>query len=257
MYFYPNTLIKTIKYHIAFIKDFVKDSVTYGVGSGVNLALKSVLIPIYIAGLSSEDFGVFGLIEVFIGTSVWLTSLGIHSALVRYGEKTEKNSVQYITTGLVCIFIMGIISLFILWLLSSHIVLAILKDGRYLIFFRLSLFLLPAMMITKSAEGILRIRGRSAVLSSFRVILTLIEFMNPIISASSVIAAGLSIGLAAIGPGIGQGTAPQAAVEGIARQPEAEGRIRGMLLLSLAFMESLTIYGLVVALVLLFANPFT
>jgi len=81
--------------------------------------------------------------------------------------------------------------------------------------------------------------------------------MNPIVSASSVIAAGLSIGLAAIGPGIGQGTASQAAVEGIARQPEAEGRIRGMLLLSLAFMEALTIYGLVVALALLFANPFT
>ncbi|MDJ0544251.1 MAG: ATP F0F1 synthase subunit C, partial [Microcystis sp. M53599_WE4] len=34
------------------------------------------------------------------------------------------------------------------------------------------------------------------------------------------------------------------------------GRIRGTLLLSLAFMESLTIYGLVIALVLLFANPF-
>jgi F0F1-type ATP synthase membrane subunit c/vacuolar-type H+-ATPase subunit K len=38
---------------------------------------------------------------------------------------------------------------------------------------------------------------------------------------------------------------------------EAEGKIRGTLLLSLAFMESLTIYGLVVALSLLFANPFT
>ncbi|MBO6981581.1 MAG: ATP synthase F0 subunit C, partial [Prochlorococcus marinus CUG1431] len=46
-------------------------------------------------------------------------------------------------------------------------------------------------------------------------------------------------------------------VEGIARQPEAEGKIRGTLLLSFAFMESLTIYGLVVALVLLFANPFS
>lgn len=43
----------------------------------------------------------------------------------------------------------------------------------------------------------------------------------------------------------------------IAAKPEAEGRIRGTLLLSLAFMESLTIYGLVVALALLFANPFT
>ena len=68
--------------------------------------------------------------------------------------------------------------------------------------------------------------------------------MNPIISAASVIAAGLAVGLAAIGPGIGQGTAAAQAVE-------------GMLLLSLAFMEALTIYGLVVALSLLFANPFT
>ena len=63
--------------------------------------------------------------------------------------------------------------------------------------------------------------------------------MNPIISAASVIAAGLAIGLAAIGPGIGQGSAAAQAVEGLARQPEAEGKIRGTLLLSLAFMESL------------------
>jgi len=80
--------------------------------------------------------------------------------------------------------------------------------------------------------------------------------MNPLIAAASVIAAGLAVGLAAIGPGMGQGTAAGYAVEGIARQPEAEGKIRGALLLSFAFMESLTIYGLVVALALLFANPF-
>jgi F-type H+-transporting ATPase subunit c len=81
--------------------------------------------------------------------------------------------------------------------------------------------------------------------------------MNPTIAAASVIAAALAVGLAAIGPGIGQGSAAGSAVEGIARQPEAEGKIRGTLLLSLAFMESLTIYGLVVALILLFANPFS
>jgi F-type H+-transporting ATPase subunit c len=80
--------------------------------------------------------------------------------------------------------------------------------------------------------------------------------MNPTVAAASVIAAALAVGLAAIGPGIGQGTAASRAVEGIARQPEAEGQIRATLLLSLAFMESLTIYGLVVALILLFANPF-
>ena len=76
------------------------------------------------------------------------------------------------------------------------------------------------------------------------------------VSSASVIAAALAIGLASIGPGIGQGNASASAVEGIARQPEAEGKIRGALILSLAFMESLTIYGLVVALILLFANPF-
>ncbi|CAN2058921.1 unnamed protein product [Malus fusca] len=51
--------------------------------------------------------------------------------------------------------------------------------------------------------------------------------MNPLISAASVIAAGLAVGLASIGPGVGQGTAAGQAVEGIARQPEAEGKIRG------------------------------
>jgi F-type H+-transporting ATPase subunit c len=80
--------------------------------------------------------------------------------------------------------------------------------------------------------------------------------MNPIIAGASVLAAGLAVGIASIGPGIGQGTAAGQAVEGIARQPEAEGKIRGTLLLSFAVMESLTIYGLVVALALLFANPF-
>jgi ATP synthase F0 subunit c len=82
--------------------------------------------------------------------------------------------------------------------------------------------------------------------------------MDSIIAGASVIGAGLSVGLAAIGPGIGQGTAAGQAVEGICHvQPGSlKGQIRGTLLLSLAFMEALTIYGLVVALALLFANPF-
>ena len=54
--------------------------------------------------------------------------------------------------------------------------------------------------------------------------------MDSITSAASVVAAGLAVGLGAIGPGLGQGNAAQGAVEGIARQPEAEGKIRGCLL---------------------------
>jgi F-type H+-transporting ATPase subunit c len=83
------------------------------------------------------------------------------------------------------------------------------------------------------------------------------RIMEPLVAAASVVAAALAVGLGAIGPGIGQGNAAGQAVEGIARQPEAEGKIRGTLLLSFAFMEALTIYGLVVALILLFANPFS
>ena len=81
--------------------------------------------------------------------------------------------------------------------------------------------------------------------------------MDSITSAASVIAAGLAVGLGAIGPGLGQGNAAQGAVEGNGRHPEAEGKIRGALLISFGLLESLSLYGVVVALVLLFANPFS
>ncbi|MCX5955211.1 MAG: ATP F0F1 synthase subunit C, partial [Cyanobacteria bacterium] len=45
--------------------------------------------------------------------------------------------------------------------------------------------------------------------------------MDSLTSAASVVAAGLAVGIGAIGPGIGQGNAARGAVEGIARQPEA------------------------------------
>ena len=47
------------------------------------------------------------------------------------------------------------------------------------------------------------------------------------ISTASVTAAGLTVGLALIGPGVGQGTVAGQAVEGIVRQPKAKGKIRG------------------------------
>ena len=50
---------------------------------------------------------------------------------------------------------------------------------------------------------------------------------------------------AAIGSGVGQGIASGRCIDGISRQPEVADDLRGVLLLSLAFMESLTIYGLV------------
>ena len=64
------------------------------------------------------------------------------------------------------------------------------------------------------------------------------------------LAAGLGIGLAAFGGGIGQGRAAAAALDGIARNPGAAGQIRGPMILGLALIESLVIYALIIALLL-------
>ncbi|MCR4419538.1 MAG: ATP synthase F0 subunit C [Clostridia bacterium] len=64
------------------------------------------------------------------------------------------------------------------------------------------------------------------------------------------IGAGLAIGLAAMGSGIGQGVATRGAMEGIARQPEVAGEIRTTLLIALAFMEALTLFSFVIAILL-------
>ena len=61
------------------------------------------------------------------------------------------------------------------------------------------------------------------------------------------LAKALAIAIAIIGPGLGQGMAAAKAMDAIARQPEAAGDIRTSLILSLAFMEALTIYGLLIA----------
>ena len=66
------------------------------------------------------------------------------------------------------------------------------------------------------------------------------------------IGAGLAIGLSAIGGGLGQGKAVAAALEGIARNPGAAGKIVTPMIIGLAMIESLVIYGLVVALILVF-----
>jgi F-type H+-transporting ATPase subunit c len=72
-----------------------------------------------------------------------------------------------------------------------------------------------------------------------------------------VVAAGIGMGLGSFGTGIGQGLAIQKAVEGVARNPGASGKIMTIMLIGLAMIESLAIYVFVVAMIILFANPFT
>ena len=71
----------------------------------------------------------------------------------------------------------------------------------------------------------------------------------------AVMAAGFGIGIAAFGTGIGQGLAVKSSVEGIARNPEASGKITVTMLIGLAMIESLAIYALVVSLIILYAYP--
>jgi len=66
------------------------------------------------------------------------------------------------------------------------------------------------------------------------------------------IGAGIAMGVAALGTGMGQGTAIKGAVEGISRNPSASGKISTTMIIGLALIESIAIYALVVALILLF-----
>jgi len=61
------------------------------------------------------------------------------------------------------------------------------------------------------------------------------------------IGAGLAIGLAALGGGIGQGRAAGSALDGIARNPQASGKVFVPMIVALALIESLVIYGLLIA----------
>ena len=71
-----------------------------------------------------------------------------------------------------------------------------------------------------------------------------------------VISAGFAMALASSLCGLAQGKAIASAVEGMARNPGAAKAIQLAMLIGLAFIESLCIYALAVALILLFANPF-
>jgi F-type H+-transporting ATPase subunit c len=64
------------------------------------------------------------------------------------------------------------------------------------------------------------------------------------------IAAGFGLGMAALGGALAQGRAAATALDGIARNPGAAGQIRGPMILGLALIESLVIYALIIAFIL-------
>lgn len=79
------------------------------------------------------------------------------------------------------------------------------------------------------------------------------EFNEFFVKGCAMIAAGLCMGIGAIGPGVGEGNAVAHALDGMARQPEATSNLRTNMILGCAITETTGIYSLVIALLLFFA----
>lgn len=77
-----------------------------------------------------------------------------------------------------------------------------------------------------------------------------------LIGVVSVITAGLTIAVGSIAPALGEGRALAQALASIAQQPDESGVITRTLFVGLAMVESTAIYCFVVAMILIFANPF-
>ncbi|WP_455372549.1 F0F1 ATP synthase subunit C [Limibacillus halophilus] len=72
----------------------------------------------------------------------------------------------------------------------------------------------------------------------------------------SIVGAVVAVSFGAIGPALSEGRAIAAAMDAIARQPESAGTLSRTLFVGLAMIETMAIYCLVIALLLLYANPF-
>jgi F-type H+-transporting ATPase subunit c len=80
--------------------------------------------------------------------------------------------------------------------------------------------------------------------------------LNNMIEIVSIIAAAIAVSFGAIGPALAEGRAVAAAMDAIARQPESAGTLSRTLFVGLAMIETMAIYCLVIAVLVLFANPF-
>lgn len=80
--------------------------------------------------------------------------------------------------------------------------------------------------------------------------------MITLIATASIVTAGLTIAIGGIAPALGEGKAVATALSALAQQPDAAATITRTLFVGLAMIESIAIYCFVVAMILIFANPF-
>ena len=82
------------------------------------------------------------------------------------------------------------------------------------------------------------------------------QVANETLKAYSVLAAGVGLGIAAMGGAIGMGSTAAATIAGTARNPGMGGKLMGTMFIALAMIEAQVIYTLVLALIALYSNPF-
>ena len=78
---------------------------------------------------------------------------------------------------------------------------------------------------------------------------------HAIMVAAALLGAGITMGLAAIGAGVGDGLVTSKFIDGITRQPEAKNSLFTNTLISVGLIEAMAIIATVVALIMLYANP--
>jgi len=79
---------------------------------------------------------------------------------------------------------------------------------------------------------------------------------NATVQGYSVLAAGVGLGLAALGGAVGMGSTAAATIAGTARNPGLGGKLMTTMFIALAMIEAQVIYTLVISLIALYANPF-
>jgi F-type H+-transporting ATPase subunit c len=82
-----------------------------------------------------------------------------------------------------------------------------------------------------------------------------VDYTKAIVIGCSLLVAGLAMALGTIGTGIGMGNGLSSATNAVGRNPAAHGQVLITMMVGLAMIESLAIYALVIALVVLYANP--
>ncbi|HYA14488.1 MAG TPA: ATP synthase F0 subunit C, partial [Syntrophales bacterium] len=82
-----------------------------------------------------------------------------------------------------------------------------------------------------------------------------VDYTKAIVIGCSLLAVGIAMGLGTIGTGVGMGNGLSGATNAVGRNPEAQGKILLTMMVGLAMIESLAIYALVIALIVLYANP--